>query len=117
MWQDKFLIDLKTLRYVQPHLCDILWLRNVSKTWRLDVIDRKILITCPVAGVAVATGFRAPAGTDITSLKRITLRYCSACAGEHVWDGEDGYWEKEAEPPAPSFWERFLNIWRGPKRP
>ena len=80
------------------------------------MIDKKILITCPVAGVAVATGFRAPAGIDITSLKHITLRYCSACAGEHVWDGEDGYWE-EVVPPAPSFWDQVLNIWRRPKRP
>jgi hypothetical protein len=78
------------------------------------VIDKKIFITCPVAGVPVSTGFRAPAGTDITHLKRITMQYCPACGGEHVWNGEEGYWEEELPPP--SFLQELLNIWRRPKR-
>jgi hypothetical protein len=68
------------------------------------VIDRKIFITCPVAEVSVSTGFRAPAGTDITHLKRITRRRCPACGQEHVWNGVDGYWVEDPEP-APSIWE------------
>lgn len=81
------------------------------------MIDKRIFITCPVAGVPIATGFRAPAGTDITHLKRITMRHCPACAEEHVWNGEDGYWEEEAAAPSFSFWQQLLSIWRRPKRP
>jgi len=78
------------------------------------MIDKKIFITRPVTAVPVSTGFRAPSGTNITALKRVTMRRCSACGEEHVWNGEDGYWEEEE--PEPSFWEAFLARWGRSKR-
>jgi predicted RNA-binding Zn-ribbon protein involved in translation (DUF1610 family) len=85
-----------------------------SKVWKPDMIDKKIFISCPVTAVPVSTGFRAPLGTNITALKRVTMRHCPACGEEHIWNGDDGYWVEEVS--EPSRWERFLNIWRRPKR-
>ena len=81
------------------------------------MIDRKIMITCPAAVGPVATGFRAPIGTDISGLKHIVLWPCPACGAEHRWDGVDAYWVASAEPQAPSLWWELLNAWRRPKRP
>jgi hypothetical protein len=89
-------------------------LGNVSNLWRPNMIDKKIFITCPTTGVPVSTGFRAPPGTDITALKRVLLRRCQACSGEHVWNGEDGYWEENE--PAPSLWEALRIRWHRLRR-
>ena len=79
------------------------------------MVDKKIFIACPATRVPVSTGFRAPRGTDLNGLKRVTMWRCPACSGEHVWSGEDGYWEEDE--PEPSFWEAFRIRWRWPKRP
>jgi hypothetical protein len=69
------------------------------------MIDKKIFIVCPATGAPVPTGFRAPAGTDLTGLNRVKMAHCPACRGEHIWNGEDGFW-KEGEP-EPSTWKAF----------
>lgn len=78
------------------------------------MIDEDIFITCPVTAVPVSTGFRAPRGTNIRGLRGASLRRCPACQKEHLWDGADGYWNKE--PQEWSLWEGFLNIWKRLKR-
>lgn len=63
------------------------------------MIDKKIYTTCPVDNVAVWTGFRAPLGTDLTGLKKVTMRCCPSCLREHLWNGAEAYWdEDEMEP-------------------
>jgi hypothetical protein len=73
-----------------------------------------ILITCPTSSVAVKTGFRAPRGSRISDLKRVTLRNCPACGQDHVWTGDMGYWDDESPPM--SLWEEVRRIWRGRRR-
>jgi hypothetical protein len=70
------------------------------------MIDKRILITCPERGGPVSTGFRAPIGTDITFLKGVKMQQCPSCGGDHIWKGEDAYWDKEV--PATPFWERLV---------
>jgi hypothetical protein len=82
--------------------------------WRLDVIDKKIFITCPVAGVPVKTGLRTPTGTDLTGLKRVTMLHCPACRDEHIWNEEDAFWE--GDEPDPTFRDVVWSIWRRSKR-
>jgi hypothetical protein len=73
--------------------------------------DRKICIRCPVTGASVATGFRAAVGTDISHLHGVRTRHCAACGGEHLWNGENAYWE-EQPPPARSLWDRLVHVSR-----
>jgi hypothetical protein len=76
-------------------------------------MSTKILITCPEAEVAVWTGFRAPPGTALIGLKRVTLKKCPACENSHLWDASSAYWEDEYAPLG-SFWANVRSILRRP---
>ncbi len=78
-------------------------------------MSTKILITCPEAGVAVWTGFRAPPGTGLTGLKQVMLKKCPACDKSHLWDASSAYWDEE-ELPLGSFWANFKSILRRPSQ-
>jgi len=69
----------------------------------------RIRIFCPATSVPVPTGFRARRDTDISALKRVTMRFCPACGQDHVWNGENAFWVEYVT--KRSKW-RLLDVWR-----